>query len=171
MRKTDKATKLHLQGTWRKVFHQQKQFHSLHFASFMGRALSTNSKGDGKTFAQLADSAFKLAVLEVTSSARIYVVFDVYRDTSIKNAERCNRHSVTGTQLKNIAPAHSILQWKKFLRMPENKIGLIQFLICQWQELTNMEKLQDKSLFVTCYLTTTDHSQKNSGHTDSTGAI
>ena len=51
----------------------------------MGRALSKNSK-DGKTFAQLGDSAFKLALLEGTGSARI----DVYRETSTKNVERCN---------------------------------------------------------------------------------
>ncbi len=74
-----------------------------------GTSIVHKLKGDGKTFAQLSDSAFKLALLEDTGSARIDVVFDIYRETSIDNAERWNRVSATGTQWKNIAPAHSIL--------------------------------------------------------------
>ena len=93
-----------------------------------GMSLVHRLKGDGKSFAQPADSALTLALHEGTDSARIVVVFDVYRDTSIKNAERCNRGSTAGTQWKNIAPSHKILQWKKFLRTPENKISLIKFL-------------------------------------------
>ncbi len=89
-----------------------------------GTSIVHKLKGDGKTFAQLADSAFKLALLEGTGSARIDVVFDVYIETSTKNFERCNRVSATGTQWKKIAPAHRILLWKIFLRMLENKISL-----------------------------------------------
>ena len=74
-----------------------------------GTSIVHKLKGDGKTFAQLADSAFKLALLEGIGSARIDVVFDVYRETSTKNVERCNRVSATGAQWKNIAPAHRIL--------------------------------------------------------------
>ncbi len=74
-----------------------------------GTSIVHKLERDGKTFAQLADSAFKIALLEGTGSARLDVVFDVYRETSIQNDERCNRVSVTGTLLNNIAPAHSIL--------------------------------------------------------------
>ena len=87
-------------------------------------------------------------------------MFGVYRDMSVKNAERCNRGSNTGTQWKNIAPGHNILQWKKFLRTLENKMSLIKFLVNQWKQPAKREKLQDKSLYVTCgeacYLFTKD---------------
>ena len=67
-----------------------------------GMSLVHKLKGDGKTFAQLADSALYRALHEGTDSARTDVVFDIYRDESIKNAERCNRGSNTGTQWKNL---------------------------------------------------------------------
>ena len=60
-------------------------------------------KGDGKTFAQLADYVLSLALHEGAHSLRIHVVFDVYWETSINNAEICNRGSSSGTQWKNIA--------------------------------------------------------------------
>ncbi len=51
-----------------------------------------------------------------------------------------------------------------FLRTPEKKISLIPFLVDQLQEPTNIEKLQDESLFVTCgetsYLLTKDQWQE-----------
>jgi hypothetical protein len=126
-----------------------------------GMILVHKLKGDGKTFAQLAESALNQVLHEGNDSTRIDIVFDVHRDTSIKNAERCNRGSNTGTQWKNIAPGHNILQWKKFLRIPENKTSHIAFLIKQWRQPAEMEKLQDKSLYVTrgeaCFLFTKDH--------------
>ena len=83
------------------------------------------------------------------------------RETSIKNAERCNRRSTTSTQWKNIALGHNILQWKKFMRNPENKTSLVKFLIQQWKEPANREKLHEHSLYVTCeeacYIITKDH--------------
>jgi len=36
----------------------------------------------------------------------IDVVFDVYKETSIKDAERVKRGADTGIQFKNIAPGH-----------------------------------------------------------------
>lgn len=115
-----------------------------------GMSLVHKLKADGKTFEQLADSALQQALHEGTDSARIDVVFDVYRDSSIKNSERCNRGADTGTKWKNIAPGHSLLQWRKFLRTPENKISLIEFLVNQWKQPAKRGKLQGKSLYVTC---------------------
>ena len=126
-----------------------------------GMALVHRLKGDGKTFEELADSALKLALHEGSNSKRIDVVFDVYRDTSIKNAERCNRGSSMGTQWKNIAPGHKVVQWKKFLRTSENKVSLIKFLTDQWKQPEKREKLEDKLIFVTCeescYMVTREH--------------
>ena len=56
-----------------------------------GMNLVRKLKGDGETFAQLVDPALNLALHEGTGSVRIDVVFDLYRETSIKNAERSNR--------------------------------------------------------------------------------
>ena len=63
-----------------------------------GMNLVHKLKGEGKTFAQQADSALNQTLSEGTDSTRINVVFDVYRNTSIKNAERCNRGSNISTQ-------------------------------------------------------------------------
>ena len=50
------------------------------------------------------------------------------------------------------------------MRMLENKISLILFIVDQRQEPTNVAKLQDKSLFVTCgetcHLITKDHAHE-----------
>ena len=48
-----------------------------------GMSLVHRLKGDGKSFAHLTDAALMLALHEGTDSARIDVVFDVYRDESI----------------------------------------------------------------------------------------
>ncbi|KAI4811883.1 hypothetical protein KUCAC02_014754 [Chaenocephalus aceratus] len=101
------------------------------------------------------------ALHEGAPSCRINVVFDVYWKTSIKNAERCNRGATSGTQWKNIAPGHNIHQWRKFLSNPESKTSLVEFLVEQWKQPAKRERLQDKSLYVTCgeacYLITKDH--------------
>lgn len=115
-----------------------------------GMSIVQKMKGDGKTFSQIADAILSVALHEGVLSNRVDVVFDVYRETSIKNAERCNRGSTTGTQWKNIAPGHNILQWRKFLNNPQNKTSLIKFLVEQWKLPTNRSKLQDKVLYVTC---------------------
>lgn len=53
-----------------------------------GMAMVQKVKGDLKTFADIADSVLTMALREGFSSARIDVVFDVYREISIKNIER-----------------------------------------------------------------------------------
>lgn len=112
-------------------------------------------KGDGKTFGAIAGSVLNMALHEGENSTRIDVVFDVYRNTSIKNAERCHCGSTGSTQWKNIAPGHSVVQWRKLLSNPESKTALIRFIVDQWKLLENQMKLQDKQLFATvgetCY--------------------
>ena len=56
--------------------------------------------GNNNTFAQLAESVVSLVLHEGSQSHSIDVVFDVYRETSMKNAERC--------KYKNIAGGHNI---------------------------------------------------------------
>ena len=58
--------------------------------------------GDNKTFAELSDAIFVSSLHTGTESSRIDVVFDVYRDESVKNAERVNRRSDSGILFSNI---------------------------------------------------------------------
>ena len=56
-----------------------------------GMSLVQKVHGDNKTFAELSDDIFMSALCTGAESSRIDVVFDVYLDESIKNAERVNR--------------------------------------------------------------------------------
>ena len=76
-------------------------------------------------------------------------VFDVYREHSIKEAERVNRGSASGTTFKAIAPGHNMKQWTKFPCSPGNKNKLIQFLANDWSTSGQREKLLTKNLNVT----------------------
>ena len=59
-------------------------------------------KGDQVTFGDVATTVFSKALREGVESDRIDVVFDSYRDNSIKNCERILRGGEAGHQLKNI---------------------------------------------------------------------
>ena len=50
-------------------------------------------RGDQKTFAEVAESLMYMVLNEGTDSQHIDVVFDVYRDNSIKNPETDKRGS------------------------------------------------------------------------------
>ena len=54
-------------------------------------SLVQKMNGKNKTFAQPAVSVVSLVLLDGLQSHRIDVVFDVYWETSVKNAETCNR--------------------------------------------------------------------------------
>ncbi|KAK5859272.1 hypothetical protein PBY51_003352 [Eleginops maclovinus] len=114
-----------------------------------GMSLVQQMKGDDKTFTQLAESALAKVLHEGAKSQRIDVVFDVYKETSIKDAERANRGTLS-IQFKNIAPGHNIQQWRKLLCSSSNKASLIKFLVDEWKGPKQREKLQNKTLYVTC---------------------
>jgi len=63
-----------------------------------GMGLVQKLSGNNKTFAELAKSALSRVLHEGAPSRRIDVVFDVYLEESIKNAERCNSGSGSGIQ-------------------------------------------------------------------------
>ena len=48
-------------------------------------------KGKQKTFKEVAETLFRKAMSEKVSCNRIDLVFDVYEEKSMKNAERRNR--------------------------------------------------------------------------------
>ena len=53
-----------------------------------GMVLVKKLKGDHRTFSDVADSLFGMVLHEGACSQRIDVIFHVYRENSIKNAER-----------------------------------------------------------------------------------
>ena len=115
-----------------------------------GMSLVQKLKGNDKTFSQLARTALSHAVHEGGKSRRIDVVFDVYKETSIKDAERANRSAGTGIHFTNIQPGHNIQQWRKLLGSSSNKASLIKFLVEEWKAPQHREKLEGKELYVTC---------------------
>ena len=129
-----------------------------------GDRLVQKLKGNQKTFAELADHALSVVMKEGAKAKRIDIIFDVYKEISVKRAERLKRGSAEGTQFKNIAAGHGIHQWRKFLSSSYSKQSLINFLVNQWRNPRHKEKFKDRELFVTCdefcYRLTEEGSQK-----------
>ena len=114
-----------------------------------GMALVQRMKGDHKTFSEAADYLLRMVLNEGGNSRRIDVVFDVYRDDSIRNAERERRGAETGNESRNIRPEHKLEQWRKFLLSPKNKSQFIKFIAKEWQKERYRVKLAEKILMVT----------------------
>ena len=115
-----------------------------------GMALVQRLKSDQKTFAAVAETLLGRVLNEGGSSDRIDVVFDDYREESIKNAERENRGEGSGSEYRNIQADHKIKQWRKFLCSSKNKQAFIVFVTNEWKKDKYMEKLSGKTLVVTC---------------------
>lgn len=115
-----------------------------------GMALVQKLNGSNKTFGQVAELAFAHVLHEGAQSKRIDVVFDVYQSTSIKDAERVKRGASSSLQYKNLVSGHHVQQWRKFLAGSANKTSLIEFLTEEWKLPKYKDKLQDKTLYITC---------------------
>ena len=78
------------------------------------------------------------------------VVFDVYKDISIKNIERSKRATGTkGVTYQNILPGYNVKNWNKILSVAANKTEVVRFLVGQWKEKRFRDKLNDRILYVT----------------------
>ena len=69
--------------------------------------------GDNRTFGDIADNIFKFAIQAANASSRIDIVFDVYRENSIKTAEREGRGESSGLAHGNIVAGQKIQQWRR----------------------------------------------------------
>ena len=102
-----------------------------------GMAMARKIKNSGLTFTEFADQLLKFVVSSTSHSSRIDIVFDVYRKSSIKNAER--NHQETGKlKFKKIIECQVIKQWGSFLSRGENKKELIRFLVSRWKKNCNV---------------------------------
>ena len=111
-----------------------------------GMSLIQKLKGNDQTFSQLAESELTHLLHEGVRSHRIDVVFDTYREDSIKNAERSNRGRTRGIQLRNMVSGHRVQQWRTFLSSSPNKANLIRFK--DWKTTNLRGKLNDDQLYV-----------------------
>ena len=78
------------------------------------------------------------------------LVFDVYRDISIKSPERELRGESDAITFKNLASGRKVNQFENFLRNGDNKTSLVRFVVEQWQKTPSHKRLEDKELHVTC---------------------
>ena len=86
---------------------------------------------------------------EGSNSKKIDVVFDVYKDNSIKNAER-EMGAGFGNEFRNIQSEHKVQQWGKFLLSPKSKKTLTEFVVKEWRRDKYRTKLTGNVLHVKC---------------------
>ena len=113
-----------------------------------GMALVQRVKGNHKKFGDIAESLLDMVLHEGATFNRIGVVFDVYREPSIKNIERELRGSDYGNESRNIQPDHKVQQWRKFLLNPKNKKAFTEYVTREWKQDKYKGKLVNKVLFV-----------------------
>ena len=82
-------------------------------------------------------------------------MFDVYKDVSIKNAERQSRsNSVEAIVYKTLFPSQVVQQWDSFKASPVNKSNLIRFITSEWRKENTLcrTKLGESNtvMFTTC---------------------
>ena len=115
---------------------------------------------NGNTFSDIAKFLFHKILSEGTMSNRIDVIFDTYKDLSIKNIERSRRGTESVT-FGNTLPGHKIKQFDKFLKSSANKMALIRFLADEWKREYYRNHLVNKSFFISfenkCWKLTTDN--------------
>jgi len=80
---------------------------------------------------------------------RVNVVFDVYREVSIKGSERERRSQAADSKVDDIRAGRKLQQWKKFLASSENKTHFINFVTDSWMELDSLRKLGNKVIYIT----------------------
>ena len=109
-------------------------------------AMVRKMKNSSLTFTEFADQLLKFALSSNSHSPKIDIVFDVYRKSSIKNAER--NHRETGKlKFKKIIGCQVIKQWGSFLSSGENKKELLRFLVSRWEK--NCDVIGDLDVYVT----------------------
>lgn len=97
-----------------------------------GMAIVNKLKCDKQTFESISDSILERVLHDGPGSKRIDVVFDVYRDVSIKQFERKarvgNEKIVTYSNLQSDS---RVLKWNLFLLGSQNKACLVDFVFEQ----------------------------------------
>ena len=91
-----------------------------------GMALVQKLKVDYLTFGEIADKTLSRVLREGEGSNRVDVIFDVYRDISVKSAERELRGESDAISFKNLAAGQKFKQFKNFLHNGDHKTSLVR---------------------------------------------
>ena len=84
-----------------------------------GMSIVQKLDGNQKTFGDIAKTVLKIVIRKGDKCDRVDVVFDVYREGSIKDAERVNRGSGSGVKFRSLATSHKVKQWRIFSPKPK----------------------------------------------------
>lgn len=104
-----------------------------------------------RTFGEVSERWFHRVLKDSGNAKRIDVVFDVYLNVSINNAERTRRGQGTANmRIEHITTGHSIRSWRNFLTESCNKSALITFIFEQWCKFEYRKQLGGKYLLLTC---------------------
>ena len=108
--------------------------------------------GENLTFVEVSDHLLTTVLKLCGECDRVDVVFDIYKQLSIKDAERALRASMSspGIRFTNIVPGHKIKQWRRLLSCGESKKQLISFIANQWKDPVQRQQLNNKVVYVTC---------------------
>ena len=154
LRKTNKAAILH--RLEKDVATFSRNNHIINCANILdGMAMIQKTKVLNMTFSQLAVQLFKSIINTSPKSNRTDVVFDVYQNNSIKDAERI-RKSKGVLRFQSIRGDQPIKQWGSFLSCSFNKTALVH----EWMKSSYTSQLEEHVIFATlldkCYNSQTE---------------
>ena len=146
MKKTSKASLLHkLEGKVESL----ESLNGQHALTVDGMAYVQQSKVVNLTFGDFANNLLQRILVVGARFSRIDVVFDDYRELSIKNVERSRRSKGSYFLFKSIVSSSEIKQWAMFLSSNENKNALVRFIVGVCKKENYRLTIGSKSIFVT----------------------
>ena len=107
--------------------------------------------GNASTFGELANKFYAITTEPLLQNGcdRVDIVFDQYRDMSIKSHECSRRGSSSALEVKINSPSTPVpRQWAKYISNPRNKTNLCTFLAQALSELGRKKLPQGKCLVI-----------------------
>ena len=98
----------------------------------------------------MSDYLFSLVIQAAGSSQGVDIVFDVYKDQSIKDAERLSRGSSDGIQFTRILAAHRVKKLEANCHSQSSKTLLMKFVAVDWRQPRIPARLGSIVLQLTC---------------------
>ena len=93
-------------------------------------------------YGQFAVTLLRYILGLAKAAQRVDIVFDVYKDISIKDVER-NRRSHGELKLNQIVSSADIKQWGLVLSSNDNKNKLVRFVVTEWKKIFEPSSKKD----------------------------
>ena len=119
-------------------------------------AILEKVNGKKKTMRAISNAVLITALSEAERSVHIDIMFDVYKDVSIKNAQRriIESNSVEAILYKTLIPSQVVQQWDIYKASSMNKANLIRFIVLGWRMENSLCRTKlgkhNTVMFVTC---------------------